>query len=232
MIRNYEVKRMDFGKIVGDSFGYAKEGLVGKWVNWILLIISCIIFPLIMGYVMRIYRGADKAPELNEWGSMFIDGLKLFVVSLIYAIPIIIIEIVVIGSAVVTAIAAESPAGLANPSSLMGLLGAFLFGLIILILVSIIIGLIWVNAAVRFARKNSFGEAFNFGAIFAHIGKIGIVSYIVALIILVVIIGIIEAICMMIPYIGMLLLIILLPFIALFEARYFTMLYDSADAPA
>lgn len=222
---------MDFGKLVGDSFGYAKEGLVGKWVTWILLIISCIIFPLIMGYIMRVYRGADSAPELNEWVSMFIDGIKLFVVGLIYAIPIIIIEFVVLGSAFVTAISANAY-GVTDPGAVLGLIGALLFGIIILAVVSIIIGLIVATAVVRFARTNSFGEAFNFGAIFAHIGKIGFVSYLVALIIMGIIMGVIEVICMMIPYIGMVLLFILLPVLVLFEARYLTLLYDSAGTAA
>nr|WP_320160567.1 DUF4013 domain-containing protein [uncultured Methanoregula sp.] len=222
---------MDFGKLVGDSFGYAKEGLVGKWVTWILLIISCIIFPLIMGYIMRVYRGAASAPELNEWVSMFIDGIKLFVVGLIYAIPIIIIEFVVLGSAFVTAISANAY-GVTDPGAVMGLIGALLFGIIILAIVSIIIGLIVATAVVRFARTNSFGEAFNFGAIFAHIGKIGFVSYLVALIIMGIIMGVIEVICMMIPYIGMVLLFILLPVLVLFEARYLTLLYDSAGTAA
>jgi hypothetical protein len=222
---------MDFGKLVGDSFGYAKEGLVGKWVTWILLIISCIIFPLIMGYIMRIYRGAGSAPELNEWTSMFIDGIKLFIVGLIYAIPIIIIEVVVIGSAALATISAETY-GQANPDAVLGLIGAALFGFVILAIVSIIIGLIVVTAVVRFARTNSFGEAFNFGAIFAHIGKIGFVSYIVALIIMTIILGIIELICMMIPYVGIVLLFILLPVLVLFEARYITLLYDSAGTAA
>ena len=48
---------MDFNKLVGDSFGYTKEGLVGHWVKWIVLIILSllplipIIFGLGAGYV-------------------------------------------------------------------------------------------------------------------------------------------------------------------------------------
>jgi len=213
--------------MVGDSFEYAKEGLVGKWTKWILMIISCIIFPLILGYTMRIYRGATPSPELDKWGEMFIDGIKLFIVALIYAIPILIIEFAVIGSAGLTmfsAMATPSP----NPSAMMGLIGAILFGVIILAIVAIIIGLITATAWVRFARTNSFGEAFNFGAIFSHIGKIGWGSYIIALLAIIIIIGIIEIICMIIPYIGWLLLLILLPFIQLFYSRYLCLLYDSA----
>jgi hypothetical protein len=222
---------MEFGKLVGDSFGYAKEGLAGKWVNWILLIISCIIFPLIMGYVMRVYRGAVPAPELDEWGGMFIDGIKLFIVGLIYAIPIFIIEIVVIGSAAVTVITAQTASGQIDPAVIGGLVAGVLFGILILVIVSLIIGLVAATAVVRFARTGSFGEAFNFSEIFAHIGRIGFVPYIIALIIMIVIIVIIEGICIMIPYIGLLLLGIVSPFIVLFEARYLALLYDSAGTP-
>ena len=222
---------MDFGKVVGDSFGYAKDGLVGKWVSWILLIISCIIFPLIMGYMMRIYRGAGTAPELNEWGSMFIDGIKLFVVGLIYMIPVLIIEFVVLGSAFLTGMMAQNYAQ-ADPGAILGLIGAVLFGFIILAIVSIIIGLFLATAVVRFARTNSFGEAFNFSAISAHIGKIGFVPYVIALIFLFIVIGVVEMICMMIPYVGMFILLILLPAIVLFEARYLTLLYESAGPTA
>jgi len=217
---------MDFGKIVGDSFEYAKEGLVGKWMKWVLLIISCIIFPLIMGYMMRIYRGATPSPEPDNWGGMFIDGIKLFVVGLIYAIPIIILELVVLGSAgIAMFISAAAPTP--DPGALLNLLGAVLFGMVVLAVVAVVIGLIVATAYVRFARTGSFSEAFNFGAIFAHIGKIGIVHYIVALIIMGIIVGIIEIICTLIPVIGMLLSIILMPFLMLFSARYLTLLYDS-----
>ncbi|MCU0630760.1 MAG: DUF4013 domain-containing protein [Methanoregulaceae archaeon] len=218
---------MELGKTLGDSFEYAKEGLVGKWARWILLIISCIVFPLIMGYVMRIYRGVVPSPELDEWGGMFIDGIKLFIVAIIYAIPIIIVEFAVIGSAGVAFLTTMSNP-MADPNAVMALVGSVLFGVIILILVAIIIELIAIIGMVRFARTNSFGQAFNFGAIFDTIGRIGIASYILALIVLAIIVGIIEVICLVIPYIGLLILFILLPFIVLFSARYVTLVYESA----
>lgn len=158
---------------------------------------------------------------------MFIEGIKLFIVVLIYAIPIIIIELAVLGSTFITTMTLKTT-GHENPAQMMNLIGGVLFGFIILVIVSIIIGLILATAVVRFARMNSFGEAFNFNAIFAHIGKIDFVSYLVALIIMVIIIGVIEVICMMIPYIGWLLLLIILPLLVLFEARYLTLLYESA----
>ena len=218
---------MEIGKSVGESFEYAKEGLVGKWAKWVLLIISCIIFPLILGYMMRIYRGVKPSPELNEWGGMFIDGIKLLIVGIIYAIPILIVEFAVIGSAGVAFLVALSNP-MADPNALTGLIGAVLFGVVILVLVAIIIEMIAIIGMVRFARTNSFGQAFNFGAIFAIIGRIGIGTYIVALIVIAIIVGIIEVICWLIPYVGFVLLIIILPFLVLFSTRYITLLYESA----
>jgi len=222
---------MGLGKIIGESFQYAKDGLAGKWARWILLIISCMIFPLALGYVMRIYRGVKPSPELNEWGSMFVDGIKLLIVGVIYAIPIIIVEVAVLGSsgfALITAISSPQ----ADPNAVMELIGAAMFGVIIFIIVAIIISLIATIGMVRFARTNSFGQAFNFGAIFGTIGRIGTGAYIVAMIVLVIIIGIIEVICWLIPYVGSIILIILLPFIYLFSARYVTLLYESAGEVA
>uniref|UniRef100_UPI00272EB6AC DUF4013 domain-containing protein n=1 Tax=Methanoculleus sp. TaxID=90427 RepID=UPI00272EB6AC len=67
---------MDYGNMLSDSFGYTKDAVWGKWVQWILLVISTIIFPVIMGYMVRIYSGVKPAPELEGWVGLFIDGLK------------------------------------------------------------------------------------------------------------------------------------------------------------
>ena len=44
------------------------------------------------GYLVKIYRGGDVAPELEEYLEMFIDGIKLSIIQFIYLfIPIILI---------------------------------------------------------------------------------------------------------------------------------------------
>ena len=119
-----------------------------------------------------------------------------------------------------------------NPSTIGGLIIAVLMGAIILIIVAIITWLIVMTAGVRFARTNSIGEAFNFGVIFTHIGKIGWMTYIIALLMILIAIVNIAIICllvnMVIPYAGIILFLILLPFLSLFSPRYITLLYESA----
>ncbi len=226
---------MDIGKVIDGSFIYAKEGLVGRWDKWILLIISCIIFPLFMGYTMRIYRGANPGPELDDWGGMFIDGIKLLVVGVIYALPVLFLELVLKRSAdlaMLSSVKTTTGASFMDPGAFMGFLVAILFGAMIVVIVAIIIGLITATATVRFARTDSFSEAFNFGAIFTHIGKIGWMTYIIALIMMGIVIEIVAVIvaviCIVIPYIGIVLLLILLPFLGLFSFRFLTLLYESA----
>jgi hypothetical protein len=254
---------MEYGKLVGDSFAYAKEGLVGHYGKWITLIILSLLpalpimlgvifgiltlmsspatlvavlvvaiiiavilaFPL-LGYMVLIYKGEKPAPEVTNWGALFSNGLKLFIVHLIYAIPVLVIAAVVLGSTLLTVVLSASQS-ITNPQSMMGLVGALIFGFIILLIVAFIIWIIEATAVVRFSRTNSIGEAFNFGEIFARISKIGVGSYILALIIMAVIIGIIVVILEVIPFIGWVILLIVSPILALFEARFLCLLYDS-----
>ena len=91
-----------------------------------------------------------------------------------------------------------------------------------------ILALFAIIGVIRFARTGTMEEAFNFNAILATIGKIGWVSYIISLIVLVVVVAIVTGILSMIPFIGGILVFILFPVIAIFEARYLALLYDSA----
>jgi len=215
---------MEIGKALGDSLEYAKEAIWGKWVKWILLIISMIIFPLILGYTMEIYRGKKPAPELEHWGKLFIDGLKLLVAGLIWAIPIIIVAALAIGAPIF--------AMMGNPSqaAMMGAFAAMAVGFIIMMIVAFIIGLFSIIGIIRMARTERFGEAFNFSAILAKIRAIGWGNYIIALIVLWIVsfvIAMILNILMAIPFIGWLIyLFLIVPFI-IFEARYLAILYES-----
>ena len=76
------------------------------------------------------------------------------------------------------------------------------------------------------------GEAFNFSAILDRIGKIGWGSYIIALIVVAIVACIIGFVLSAIPVIGGLLLIIVIPALAIFVARFITLVYDSVPAEA
>ena len=216
---------MDIGKSLHDSSEYAKDVVWGKWVRWILLIFCTLFFPLFLGYEVEIYRGNKPAPDWCKLERFFIEGLKLLIIQLIYAIPVLIILFLTIGAAV---LAITSPAGA------MAMWGSFAIGIILTIIVAIIIGLVQAMGVVRFARTGKMGEAFNFGAIFETIGKIGWFSNIFAMIVMFLVDGIIVFILSFIPFLVVLLLILILaiPVLVVFSAQYVTLVYESVPTEA
>lgn len=212
---------MDFGNMLGESFAYAKDGVVGKWMQWILLLIATILLCIpLLGYTLKIYRGEKPAPEVDGWGTLIIDGIKYLIISLIWAIPCLVIFFVMLGAAITSYVT--------NPAAIVGIMGGMLVGFLLFFIVAFITGLLATIGIIRFARTGSMGEAFNFGAILETIGKIGWLNYIIALIIIGIIIGIIEFILMAIPYVGTLILFLIVPPLVLWQSRYFCLIYDSA----
>ena len=218
---------MDYGSMVGESFEYAKEAVVGKWNKWLMLIIATILLGIpLMGYAMKVLRGEKPAPEVDDWGTLFIDGIKAWIVSLIYATPIIIVGFVVAGAFALALISG-------NYYAMMAAFGAMALGALVIFVLGIIITVFWVIGIVRFARTGSIGEAFNISAILATINKIGWVPYIIALIILMIIAIILQIIFMiirLIPFLGIIICLCLIAPIALLFTRYICLLYDSAGA--
>ena len=214
--------------MLGDSLEYTKEGLMGKWVKWLILIIVSII-PIvnfiIYGYVMEIFRGPRAAPDLDDYGRLFIDGLKLFVVGLIYAIPLFIVYALILGASFTLMGSGSDTAATAG-------FGTMMIGFLIVFVLGIVIALFEVIGAIRLARTDSIGEAFNISAILAHIGRIGWGPYITALVVVLVAIVVVEVVLSIIPILGWLLLLVLMPAFYIFGARYVTLLYNSVPAPA
>jgi hypothetical protein len=220
---------MEFGKMLGDSYEYTRNGLVGNWGKWLLLFVSMIIFPVWGGFQWKIYNGDSRLPALEGWVEMFVNGIKLFIVGIVYFIIPFIISLVLGGG---------------DPAS-----AAMSVGAIISMIAYFLFSLIAIMALIRFARTDSFGEAFNVSAILAHIGRIGWLNYVLALIIMwivlvvavmifIIAMGIVSFILALIPLVGWLLALILIavvavligPFVGVFEARYLTLIYDSAEA--
>ena len=119
-----------------------------------------------------------------------------------------------------------------------GIAGAGILA-VLLIVVAIIIAIISPIGFIRFARTGNVGEAFNFGQIIATIKKIGWLNYILALIVVAIVVGIpslilwviIAGLVLALSIVGLviaaILLLVVLPVLAVFEARYLTQVYDS-----
>src|SRR5208337_2265729 len=216
---------MDYGNMLGNSFGYARDAVIGKWKEWLLLILATILICIpLLGYTLRVLRGEKPAPEVTGWGTLIVDGIKYFIVSIIWAIPCLIVLFLAMGSFLAAIASGDTSAALAFA-------GGALAGLLVFVIVAIITGLLATIGIVRFARTGSMGEAFNIGEILATIGKIGWGSYIIAMVVLAVvqcIIALVLSIFWLIPVLGIIVELIFLAPVSIFEARYICQLYDAA----
>lgn len=223
---------MDYGNILGDSFGYAKDSVIGKWMQWLLLIIATILLAIpLLGYSLKVFRGEKPAPEVTGWGTLIIDGIKYAIIAIIWAIPCLIILFFGLSSLVAAIVT-----GQVDPAAMMAFATGAIVYFILFVIIAVITALLARIGIVRFARTGSMGEAFNFGEILATIGKIGWGSYIlawivfiIAMVVIGIVLGIIGIICGMIfaPLILLVEIIVTAP-ITLFEARYFCLVYDAA----
>jgi hypothetical protein len=216
---------MDFGNMIGESFEYAKDAVFGNYKKWVMLVIATILLGIpLFGYLMKVLRGEKPSPEVEDWGTLFVDGIKYLVVALIYAIPIIIVGVLVVRAGVAGILSGTS-------EDMMTAFGLIAVGLVIMLIITIFIAVFEITGVVRLARTGSMAEAFNFSAILAMIKKPGWGQYLIAIGILIIagfIMGIIFNVLIIIPVLGGIICICLIAPFTLFIARYICLLYDNA----
>ncbi|PKL65503.1 MAG: hypothetical protein CVV32_03320 [Methanomicrobiales archaeon HGW-Methanomicrobiales-3] len=192
------------------------------WGQVAALVIAGILLSFILsGYIVRIYRGIQPAPDFEDWGTLFIDGLKLNILSLIWILPILIFVLGVVGLAVFLMGTPESGS--------MALVAVLLAVIAIAMVFFIVIALFIPMALIRFARTGSIREGLRFSEISSHIARIGWGQYIIALIVLLVVMliyGIVVTILSLIPFIGWVLELVATPLITVFAARFYTLVYE------
>ena len=191
----------------GDNLTY-----MFKDVDWFMKMLLGGLFSMIpivqfvtAGYGLHVINNVrgDSLPVLPEWkgfGDMWVDGLKLFVIGMIYSIPVWIITLL-------TGVPAGVMGSMSNDSNGMGFLAAgtaCLGGLLSLAVGAFI--LFWMLGAItNFAvNDGNFGAAFQFGKIWNIIkGNLGkLVMAVVAAVVASVVVGLLAGILGIIPCIG------------------------------
>ncbi len=225
---------MDIGDIISDSIKYPSSNWGKVLILGVIMIASILIVPifLVYGYVFRIIKatlaGLDELPEFDEIGEMFVDGLKIFVVAIVYAIPVWIIAWIF--SALLGAGMSVSYSTTLDPT----LIWAMFLGNLVFAIVALIIGLIEIIAIANMAYYDGdLGAAFRFSEILDYISRIGWGKYIATYIVIAIIafIGFLIGILTMFILIGIILLpLVIAPYIAMFGSRAVALLFIDAVA--
>jgi len=151
--------------MLGDAISYPRQG--DDWLKTVLIggvlsLLGFLVVPLFLvtGYLVRVLRSAayDEAepPVFDEWGDLLVDGLKAFVIGLVYVgIPLALLFAGAFALGVGGALVGGSAgAGL----GIAGLLFALVMGVI-----TIVAGYAVPAATANFACNDDFGAAFAFG---------------------------------------------------------------------
>jgi hypothetical protein len=201
------------------------------WRSIAALVVAGILASFIVsGYLVRIYRGGRPAPDFTGWVSLFIDGIKLDIVMLVWFLPAIVLMLLLLAIALGGFLWPGLFAGIGN--TLILILGGIV--LLIAALVLLIIGALYATmGAVRFARRGSMLEGWSYNALSETIRRIGWMNYIIAVILLGVasfLFSLVVSIPAVVPYVGWIIPVCLSPLLTVFSARYFTLLYEAGEA--
>jgi hypothetical protein len=235
---------LDIGYVISDSLKYPTSDWKRMSALGLLLFASIFIIPLFfaLGYLFRVIKaslaGSEELPAFEEWGGMFVDGIKVFLVYLLYTLPAIIIGIyslVVLFSTLYSlTYLYPTTVPLSNATLINSILGgSVIFGIIFSIIYIIVIYPIIAVALGNMAfYDGEFGTAFNLSEILSTISQIGwvdlIIWYIVVGLVATVILFI-GGILNIIPIIGFLILILIVyPYTYIFISRAIAWLYASA----
>ena len=198
------------GYSFGDNLTYMLKD--AKWVSKVLVGALLGVVPILNfvtgGYALKVINNirGDQEPVLPTWGDGFgkywTEGLMLFVIGLVYSIPLWLIGMI---SGVPLAIMGAS-ADQNGPSDALGALFAGTSCIIGLIaFVYLILMVFWLQGAiVNYAVKGNFGAAFAFGEIWsivkANVSKM--VLTVAAVVVASVVVGLLAGVLAFIPCCG------------------------------
>ncbi|MCE5215243.1 MAG: DUF4013 domain-containing protein [Methanobacterium sp.] len=223
---------MDAGQISSNALKYPLNDFKKVLILGILSIFSVLIIPgfLLLGYVFRIIKSSmedsNEPPQFDEWTSMFVDGLKVFVVFFIYYLIPGILILLGTWAAFLPMLTQQGAGSLVDPSINVGLIsGIAVIGIGLLIVVSFIIPL----ALANMVYYDQISAAFRFGELFDKLKEIGGVDYFIWYVVMLVIAVAASYICFFLVFplfIGIIIVpLIIYPYLTMFYSRSTALVY-------
>ncbi len=165
---------MDIGKTF--SFVFEDEGWVSKvLIGGLVFLIPVIGQIIVYGYLIKVAQNVAQGnprplPEWSEFGEHLMRGLYVFVINLVYSIPLILlfgvfycVVFLLIGSSGADSDSAEAAAGIGGVISL-----CFIPLMFILALGTLVVSY---AAMARYAATNSLSEALKFSEVLASVRR-------------------------------------------------------------
>jgi len=205
-------------------------GVIGASLTLIVIVtilLGALLSLIYSGYGLNIIKNTlalDSRPPEFDWGLILIDGLKVWVLGIIYSL----IPAILYGVFFLLMMGSFTAANSANVGAIM--IGNFIF-LAILGIVSVIFELLYIVAIGKFAETDDLGAAANMIDVFHKIGEIGWGNFILWLIVIWIIFMVISVVVGILAFtvIGILIVGLLgLPYIMMFTFRALGLLYNES----
>ena len=208
-------------------------GSIFQRLGELLILVIISIIPIVnfiaLGYYARIARdeaSSKSAPKLERYTDMFIEGLKIIVVTIIWAIIIGTIASII----AIPFIAVAFLNIFTNPTTFLAAGWIFAFGSFAVIfgIIAFLLGIFAFMGVIHMVKTKSFGKAFALGEIYGVIGKIGWLRYLAFFVVLFIAGAVESAIAGALGPIGWVVTALLSVLMGLFFSRTIGLLYDNA----
>ena len=200
------------------AFGVESAAVIG-----IASIIGIIFAVILSGYSVDVVKkGIESSNDfpIIDLKDHLIKGIKAIIIGIVYMIIPIIIAIVLM------TIFGVIGAGIDHAVASLG------FASIIVFIIFILFAIFEMIALARFANTGDMGEALNIGAVFEDVKRVGIlkiIAFVFVLIIIAIIASLIMSLFAYIPYIGTIIVTLLVgAFMTLFANKALGLLYADA----
>jgi len=154
-------------------------------VGGILSLLGALVIPaiLVLGYFVRVLRetmhGSEQPPAFDEWGDLFGDGLRAFVVVFVYGLVPAIVSAVLIGGGVLSFVVvggstAGPGAGPVGPRTGVGLglgLLVLLVGVVLALVLSLAAAYVVPAAIATIAEHGDLSRAFSYSELRPVLGS-------------------------------------------------------------
>ncbi|MBW6517176.1 MAG: DUF4013 domain-containing protein [ANME-2 cluster archaeon] len=197
-----------------------------EWLKKIVIGGLIMLIPIVnfiaFGYSIKTVRGGidgkSVLPEWDDWGNLFVKGLIVVIVVIIYMLIPLAVMFLSIGGGVLSLITS----GDVTAASIGAIIGGSLISVFLMFIVCLLLPM----ALSMYAKEDSISAAFRIGELFSRIRSV-IGEYIIALIVIYALMFIVSIIAF-VPFIGWVVMIFAHFYVALVAANMFGKVYAAS----
>lgn len=152
---------------IEDAVTYPMESddwIVTVLIGGVLSLLGFLIIPMfiVYGYLIRAIRanleGEPEPPTFGDYGGLIVDGIKAFVVGLVYMIIPMVVFFLTVGTSIMAMVGGGDAGAAAG-------LGTLLVGMLATFVLALIFGYLAVVGIVNLAKEDQLGAAFDIDTI-------------------------------------------------------------------